>query len=82
MIETDIKRFEKNQLEKQKGTYNKITLVLMLGTLVSVFISWQFAVVLLLMTTLSLVSGVAVDTRIRIIESEIQNETIEKFLKE
>lgn len=82
MIENEIKRFEKSQLERQKAKYSKFNLALMIATVLSMFIGWQFAVVLLLLTTLSLVSGVAVDTRIKILESEIQSELMDKYLKE
>jgi flagellar biosynthesis/type III secretory pathway M-ring protein FliF/YscJ len=82
MIKQRIKKLEYEQLTKQKKAYDALSGLFMISTIILVLFSIEASMLSLLLTTLSLASSNAVGNRLMLVEVEMQEEVIEKYIKD
>lgn len=68
--------------KQEKRLYDTASILLMIGTLLSLMmVSNKVSIVLVLLTMLALLSSNAIQTRIQIMESELADETLDKYVR-
>jgi len=82
MIEHKIKTMERKQLERQKKVYDGIGGFFMILTLLSLLFSIKVAIVSVLFTVLALSSSSATGMRLQLLDAELVEETVDKYLKD
>jgi hypothetical protein len=67
--------------KKEKRIYDTASILLMIGTMLSLMLtSNKISIVLVLLTMLALLSSNAIQTRIQIMENELADDTVSKYI--
>ena len=77
----ELKNLAKKKAEKMKQLYDIMNSILMVCVLVALFISDKIAILITISLVIGLIASNSVQTKILILENEMMEDTVDKYVK-